>query len=114
MVTVKISNNQSILVPWAKGMNAQDALEKSYPSISFGLTYFGKFGYMVGMLNGIYDDSDSGMYWEFFLNGIASGVGIDSCILKDEDTISFMNVPYSNVSHKGSLIEMKHQRLIGL
>jgi len=109
MVTISISGGSPVSVNWYSGMNAQQALEEAFPNIHFGVTYYGNvYGYMVVMINGVYDAPSSQMYWEFFYNGNSSNLGIDSVILNDGDSISFSNVPYSEEKHKGSLVEHKH------
>ena len=109
MISIIISNGASVQVAWYQGMNAQNALEESYPSITFGVTYYGStYKYYVVMINTIYDDPNSGMYWEFLLNGVSSNYGIDSVSLKDGDTIAFNNVSYNEKIHKGTSVEIKH------
>ena len=113
MVTITISGGQPVSVNWFSGMNSQQALEEAYPNITFGVNYYGSsLGYMAVMINGTYDDSNSHMYWEFYYNGNPSNKGIDSTILNDGDSISFENTSYNEVTHKGTLLEIKHQKAI--
>jgi len=109
MVSIIISGGAPTKVTWFTGMNAQQALEESYPGIHFGVTYYGSYGYMVVMLNGTYDSPISNMYWQFILNGSPASSGIDSTILKDGDIIAFENTIFLSKTHKGSLLEIKHQ-----
>lgn len=109
MISITISSEVPVSVPFAAGMNAQKALEESYPSIQFGVNYYGSLGYMVVMLNGIYDAPASGFYWQFSVNGVLSPTGIDGTILNDGDSISFDNIQYSPTNHANTLLEVKHQ-----
>ncbi|MEM6685213.1 MAG: DUF4430 domain-containing protein [Bacteroidota bacterium] len=110
MITITISEKKPITVDWFPGMNAQNALELAYKDISFGAKFYGyNLGYMVVMINGVYDAPDSGYYWEFFYNGDSADAGIDATRLNDGDTISFKNTPYDEHTHKGTLLEAKHK-----
>ncbi len=109
MITITISGREPISVDWYPGMNAQNALELAYNNVTFGTQFYGyHLGYMVVMINGTYDSPTSGYYWEFFYNGTSSNSGIDSTQLNDGDSISFNNTQYNSVTHKGTLLEVKH------
>ena len=111
MVTITISGGSPVSVNWYPGMNVQNALELAYNEVQFGLQFYGyNLGYMVVMVNGTYDSSKSGYYWEFYYNGKSSNSGIDSTMLNDGDSISFDNVCYSPETHKGTLLEIKHNK----
>ena len=111
MVTITISGEQPVSVNWSSRMNAQQVLEEAYSNITFAAKYYGSsLGYMVVMINGVYDDPSYRMYCEFFYNGNSSNYGIDSTILNDGDSISFKNVLYREETHKGTLLEQKHHK----
>lgn len=111
MVKITISGGQPVSVKWHLGMNAQQALEEAYSKVEFGVIYYGNYlGYMVVIINKIYDNPDSKKYWEFLHNNKSSTKGIDSTILNDKDSISFNNVKYDEKIHKGTLLEIKHHK----
>src|SRR6202000_386273 len=109
-ITVSIAINGHVArtianIPWSSGMNAQNALEQAYATVtgySFLLQYFGvPLGYEVMSFDGIaaQQGTDSGFYWEFTYNGNPARQGIDSTRLDDGDTLLFSSVAYNEAVH---------------
>ena len=119
VVTVKIVSGPSVDVPWVKGMNAQQALEKAYVEINnsqkftFALQYFNLYGYLVVMINETYEtftpSASPYFYWEFFLNGSPSSTGIDGTILNCGDVIAFEFQLYTPEKHAKTTVGAKHE-----
>ena len=103
-------------VPWTSGMNAQQALEAAYntqqdANYGFSLSYYGStLGYLVEEIEQIGDQP--GVYWEFFLNGASSDVGIDFVVLDAGDAVSFEYQYYapSRAAAPSPQIAAKQQR----
>jgi Domain of unknown function (DUF4430) len=118
-VTVTIASGPSVQIPWTSGMNAQVALEQAYNTInnsqqfSYGLQYFGSFGYLVFVINETYDTFASSSapyyYWEFLLNGQPANQGIDETFLNDGDTVGFAFSLYVAEKHAGTTLAVKHK-----
>jgi Domain of unknown function (DUF4430) len=104
-------------VPWAAGMNAQNALEQAYVAgsgYSFLLQYFGSsLGYEVMAFDGIpaQQGTDVSFYWEFIYNGYPAQQGIDGTILNDGDALLFSYVSYDVARHAGKRVEAVHNAL---
>ena len=108
-VKVTITGGPSAAVPWHSGMNGQDALEAmwnqihpSSPTFTFALQYYGALtkpplGYLVLMIDGVYDQLQSPpySYWELLYNGQPSTLGIDDLPLNDGDQIEFTYIASS-------------------
>ncbi len=123
-VSIVVNQNAPIVVPWQNGMTAQDALEAAYNQIqnhqqfSFALDYYGSFssggngplGYLVVMVNGVYDIPNDGLYWAFLVNGAYAAAGIDYTVLNDGDVIAFVNAPYAEGLHGKSPVAAKVRR----
>ena len=118
-VTVTVASGPSVQIPWTSGMNAQTALELAYNTINnsqqftYGLQYFGSFGYLVFMINETYDtyapSSAPYYYWEFLLNGQPASQGIDETSLNDGDTVGFAFSLYVAEKHAGTTLAVKHK-----
>jgi len=118
-VTVTVDNGPSVQVDWTHGMNAQTALERAYSKINnsqrftFGLQFFGQFGYLVTMFNETYDTFSNASapyyYWEFFVNKHSMNRGIDSVLLNDGDRVSFSLELYVPEKHAGTTLAAKHK-----
>lgn len=87
-------------VPFTTGMNAQQAMEAAYNSLSdptqfdYALEYFvSSFGYLVVMINGTYEtfisSSQPYYFWEFYVNNAPASSGIDNTTLQAGDSVSF-------------------------
>lgn len=125
-ITVEIGGGPTIRVPWSKGMNAQQALERAYNdqnpgAFTYALQYYGaKVGYFVIMINETYDSfiSSGGelaspfFYWEFLVNGKHAAKGIDNTILKANDIIRFSLEMYVPEKHGESSLRVKHESQI--
>ena len=119
-VQVNINGGPGTEVAWFQNMNAQQALESAYSQINndslftYAIQYYGKFGYMLIMVNETYDSflssSSPYFYWEFLLNGEMATAGIDSVILQPNDTISFSFEMYVPAKHDNgtSAVSVKH------
>ena len=115
-VSLEVVGDGTTDVAWTQGMNVQQALEEAHnlaPTLTFGLQYFGSFGYLVEMINGTYDTflptEGPAYYWELSVNGSASQYGIDGTILNDGDSVSFEFVRYDQSAHAGTLLAVKHE-----
>jgi hypothetical protein len=116
-VTVDVMGGPKIEVPWFAGMNGQQALEAaqtaSPTTFTFGLQYFGNYGYLVFMINETYDtfvsSGDPYYYWEFLIDGIPAPAGIDQTTLDAGTTVGFSFVEYEPDTHSESLLAIKHK-----
>jgi len=116
-VTVSITNGPSIDVEWFQDMNTQQALEGAFnqqsssDAFSFAIQYYGSsLGYLVIMIDNIYETNSSPIfYWEFYLNGNASVNGIDSTTLNASDKVTFTYEEYSEDKHKNTTVGVKHK-----
>jgi hypothetical protein len=117
------SQTQTILVPWA-GQNVQQILEDAYnrtqnhATFSFGLEFFGTYqneqqggplGYLVTMVDGIYDLPPQQVYWELLIDGQSASKGIGSTYPPAGSTVTLQNIPYSEDAHRGTVLEKKHR-----
>lgn len=115
-VTVSITNGPSIDVTWFSGMNAQQAMEGAFnqqsksDNFTYAIQYFGtSLGYLVVMIDEIYETSTAPyFYWEFFVNGKASMLGIDSVTLESGDTVTFTYETYDEIKHKDTTVGAKN------
>jgi hypothetical protein len=105
-----------VTVGWTEGMNVQQALEAAHdvnPGLTFGLEYFGSYGYLVQMINGTYDtflpSGGPTYYWDLFVNGAHAQQGIDETILNDGDAVVFEYVRFVPDAHEGTLLAVKHE-----
>ena len=117
-VTLEISGGPTFTVPWAKGMNAQQVLERASTQLqkpsdfTFALQYFGpSLGYLVLMINETYETYMSSthpfFFWEFLVNGTPSQTGIDNTIVNAGDTITFSFETFDPVRHARSTLKAK-------
>jgi Domain of unknown function (DUF4430) len=111
-----VGDGGPVTVGWTDGMNVQQALEAAHdmnPGLTFGLQYFGSYGYLVLMINGTYETfvpSDGPTYyWELFVNGTPAQQGIDGTILNDGDAVVFEYVLFDPDAHAGTLLAVKHE-----
>lgn len=79
--------------------------------LTFGAQYYGSFqpeplGYLVNMLNGIYDAPNSGAYWELLYNGDPASTGIDFVYPADGSTVTLKQTLYGTSS--SAQIGIKH------
>ena len=119
LVTIKIIDTGRVLqVPWTSEMNGQQALERAYDidqlegsDFTFAIQYFGhKVGYMVVMLDGIYDDTENKKnYWALIVNDKVSNLGIDAVMLNPDDEMKFDYQSYNAEIHIYTLMEEKHR-----
>lgn len=121
-VSIAVGTSPPIVIPWTSGMNAHDALETAYNQIkdgtkfSFAVQFYGTYqgapngplGYMVMMLNGIFDLPDSQKYWAFYVNGAMAPKGVDYTVLNPGDGIGFVNESYHAEKHRGTQMEIKN------
>jgi hypothetical protein len=105
-------------VPWTSEMNAQQALERAYnidqleeSDFSFGLQYFGhQLGYMVTMLDGIYDDFENrAHFWALLVNDKMSKQGIEAILLNPDDELKFDYQTYDEAIHGTTLLAVKYK-----
>ena len=107
-VTLQVTFPDSSLsfeVPWFLNMNVQQLLESAClvqealgnPALKFTLTYSGQtspangvLGYEVISFNDVANNEDNSSYWVFTINDKTSEEGIDSCVLRPNDVISFV------------------------
>jgi len=110
-----------ITVPFASGMNVQDALEAGFqthadPRFSFALKYFGTLGYEVTELDSIANqvgsEPDSYLFWALYVNGILSPTGIDQTGLSDGDQVKWRYQRYMADEHAGTRHEAIRDRLM--
>jgi hypothetical protein len=128
-VTVTVTGGPSAVVGWKLGMNAQQALEAAYNQINssqkftYMLQFFGKqLGYLVGMINETYDTFVSPgapsvvplFYWEFLVNNIPAGKGIDSTPLAAGDVVTFTYTQYIPQPNVSSQLATKHAAKISM
>jgi hypothetical protein len=107
-ITISVSG-QSIRqidnVPWQANMNGQDAMEHAYGSgsgYSFLLQYFGpQLGYEIVSIDNIASQTgaDAFLFWEFSVNGVVAGKGVDQTTLKDGDKIGWNFTVYNAATH---------------
>ncbi|SMO35914.1 DUF4430 domain-containing protein [Solitalea koreensis] len=119
LITIKIMDTGRVFqVPWTNNMNGQQALERAYDidqlegsDFSFGLQYFGhKLGYMVFMLDGIYDDVENKKnFWVLIVNDKVSDQGIDSVILNPDDEMKFDYQSYATDTQAHFLMIEKYR-----
>lgn len=123
-VTVAVTGGPSMEVPWAEGMNAQQALEAAWRQVhdtnrfTYGLQYFGEgLGYLVFMLNQTYDTfaplDHPYFFWEFLVNGTPADKGIDGVTLRPGDQVGFRFQTYDSDAHAGTPLQAKHDALHG-
>jgi hypothetical protein len=121
-VTVHVVGGPNVSVPFAAGVNAQQALEAAYEALSkraaltYALQYFGgTLGYLVIMINETYESFVSPAhrqpfyFWEFLVNGTPAQKGIDQTILNAGDTITFELKAYTPAIPAGSTLHAKYQ-----
>ncbi len=121
-IKITVSDGTSFSIPYAPYENAQLVMEAAYlyaeannVNFSFAVQYYGYnkqgtyLGYMVVMVNGVYDNPNSDTYWEVNLNGTPAPVGIDTLTVADGDTLGFVNTSYTPPKHKGTLLEIKKE-----
>lgn len=99
------------------GSNVQGYLETlvniSAPgAFSFGLQYYGSFqnpalGYMVIMLQGIYDAPGDGKYWSISYNNLPAQAGVDGLFPAPGTTIVFQQATYNAQVHGGTPLAAK-------
>jgi hypothetical protein len=118
-VSIEISvNNVSIDqlddIPFAAGMNVQQAMETaydsvSYPTYNFSLRYFGSLGYELTVLDSISAQAGSVsggyLFWALRINGQVAQAGIDQTVLNDGDVIGWNYESYTAEAHAGTRYE---------
>ena len=119
MVTVQIIGGRSYQMVWFQGMNGQNALQSAYDSstqgdFTFSLQYYGaNLGYLVDMINEMYDTFISKyepyFFWDFLVNGKISSTGIDSTPINDGDTITFQFITYNSKTHQNTTLQTKYK-----
>jgi hypothetical protein len=119
-VSLEVVGGPFVAIPWTSGMTAQDAIEAAYNKINssatftYALQYYGPdLGYLVLMINETYDSFISSAepfyYWEFVVNNVPAGKGIDNTTLSEGDVVRFSFERYIPDKHKGSLLEVKRE-----
>ncbi len=118
-ILVMVVGGSNITVAWTEGMNAQQALERAYIAVgdpqrfTYALQFFGKYGYLVVMLNETFETfvstASPNYYWEFLVNGFPATAGIDGVILNAGDAIQFELQAYVPARHDGTGVGIKHR-----
>jgi hypothetical protein len=130
-VTIEIMGSPApiprIPVPWAGPMTVQRVMEAAYNrvqsrspgSFTFALEYFGTYqayplGYMVVMVDGVFDMPDERTFWALKINGTYASRGLDYTHVTDGDVITLTNEAYDSEVHAGTHVEARLQVLQGI
>jgi len=123
-ITLKINNGSTTKtvedVPYTSNMNAQQALEAAYntvtippafPLFSYWMDYFGTendvyLGYLIQSMDGL--TAFGSKYWMLYVNGALSNEGIDSTTLSDSDSVEFKYQQYSQQEHENTVWSQFH------
>jgi hypothetical protein len=118
-VTVSIVGGPSMTVAYTTEMNAQQAMEAAFnsltdPKFDYALQYYGAgLGNLVVMINDTYESFISSSkpfyFWEFLVNGQPASVGVDKAILQPGDAVSFEFVSFSSETPAHSTLHAKYK-----
>lgn len=120
MISISITDGPTVTVPWASGMNVENALQWAYSNqpdtVLYATQYFGPImGNLIIMINETYESFPASAkyvpfyYWELLVNGVPASKGIDNTFLQDDDVITFSFIPYTESHAAESTVHAKHR-----
>jgi hypothetical protein len=103
--------NQQVVLPWQPNTNIQQLLEMAYSQVIFAVQYYGALGYLVVMVNSIWEDiaAPTNANWWLLINGASASGGIDAYIVQDGDTIT-LEYEVANPAKHGTGINLLKQQ----
>jgi Domain of unknown function (DUF4430) len=121
LITLKITGNpQTYTIDWTPGLDIQSALEMFFytyhgtgDKFDYAVQYYGYgtdeyLGYMIIMVDDLFQNIQTAEYWFVSVNNQPVSVGIDSYVLSPGATLGLNYQKYDPGAHQNTHVEAIH------